>query len=782
MATSFPNEEDLFDMLSLDTPLLTPPLATPASGNEKPPSERQVTTRIPVSGSAQNVYVTVPESSHLLRDEQKLPALMANDTLPITDPRPFYASPYEKLPKSLVYTDFRSAYFPDVKRPDYNTTLHTQWSNMFAHINELDPANALEVSARPIDIIRKIGEINNQTPSQFILFRKLASIQKEYLKLDLNFPPHAWPTQHINNRRDAFVLALYYDNDVTLTSDILSFTNNAQNTFTPDTRLNVCKILSKFTLQKIEHICSLQTSIQPKNNQTEQQDSASNDSRSNSPSDCETVIYKSNPSSPQLTDLSDSTLELIMDPSSATSTSTTVTTSVSTAPFSARKRPHTSPTRSLYQETYTSLIREPSRKNLTGTLDFSVTSSQDMSSRDGSLDVHYNRYDPDTQRFRPLHVNCATSDSKISTRKIVYRHSPIKWSKNSPSDRSRRRYSDKRFQPFVPSYPPFFQNRFQSLTYNQMTRNTFSLNEFTNFLNIPTVTGYWHFVDLRSKQGIAPVNFRTNYPQSFRDLYPNDPYRDQYLQRKYPCSYFDYRLTARHFFPTAHRFTMDYSRRFDSLYNDQRRFTFPWSECHQTFDVTFRLLNPSNKDLHCSDRKTLHARATQTLSNFIFIQEHFNLNTPHARFMYAHREQTCPYYPHFAYKLNPLLRLGTIRNFDPVKNYVVFQPLNNPQRPLFVPIEALLPQEAIIQQQFSQMQFSLGLKSILETMQSKFCTEREKHIYNLLQHTESFIEFDKLLRAFAILLAANEEIEKMYPSLMETSGPASKQPKSSLDK
>ena len=213
-------------MLSVDTPLLTPPPATPASGNEKPPPERQVTTRIPVSGSAQNVYVTVPESSHLLRDERNLPALMANDTLPITDPRPFYASPYEKLPKSIAYTDFRSAYFPDVKRPDYNTTLHTQWSNMFAHVNELDPVNALEVSARPLDIIRKIGQFNNLSPSHFILFRKLASIQKEYLKLDLNFPPHAWPTQKTNNRRDAFVLALYYDNDVTLTSDILNFTNN----------------------------------------------------------------------------------------------------------------------------------------------------------------------------------------------------------------------------------------------------------------------------------------------------------------------------------------------------------------------------------------------------------------------------------------------------------------------------------------------------------------------------------------------------------------------------
>ena len=98
-----------------------------------------------------------------------------------------------------------------------------------------------------------------------------------------------------------------------------------------------------------------------------------------------------------------------------------------------------------------------------------------------------------------------------------------------------------------------------------------------------------------------------------------------------------------------------------------------------------------------------------------------------------------------------------------------------------MPIEALLPQEAVIQQQFSQMQFSLGLKSIIENMQAKFFSKREKHIYNLLQHTESFIEFDKLLGAFAILLAAHEEIERMYPSLIETSGPASKQPKSSFE-
>ena len=51
-------------------------------------------------------------------------------------------------------------------------------------------------------------------------------------------------------------------------------------------------------------------------------------------------------------------------------TSTIATPSFSTAPFSARKRPHFSPPRSDYQAKYTSLIREPSRKNLTETMIF----------------------------------------------------------------------------------------------------------------------------------------------------------------------------------------------------------------------------------------------------------------------------------------------------------------------------------------------------------------------------------------------------------------------------
>ena len=160
-------------------------------------------------------------------------------------------------------------------------------------------------------------------------------------------------------------------------------------------------------------------------------------------------------------------------------------------------------------------------------MDFSVTKAQDMSSRDGSLDVHFNTYDPSSKRYRPLQIECVDSTSQKSPTKVPRRHSPIVYSSRSSStDRSRSRTTDKKYEPFVPNYPPFYRRRFNPLAYNPQHRNNFSMYEFTNFLNIPTITGYRHFVDIKCKHGLAPLNFRNNYPQFFNDLRPNDSYRD----------------------------------------------------------------------------------------------------------------------------------------------------------------------------------------------------------------------------------------------------------------
>ena len=47
----------------------------------------------------------------------------------------------------------------------------------------------------------------------------------------------------------------------------------------------------------------------------------------------------------------------------------------------------------------------------------------------------------------------------------------------------------------------------------------------------------------------------------------------------------------------------------------------------------------------------------------------------------------------YGYKLKWEYTTGTLRNFDPIKNYYIFQPKETPERPLIVPLEALEPCE-----------------------------------------------------------------------------------------
>ena len=54
---------------------------------------------------------------------------------------------------------------------------------------------------------------------------------------------------------------------------------------------------------------------------------------------------------------------------------------------------------------------------------------------------------------------------------------------------------------------------------------------------------------------------------------------------------------------------------------------------------------------------------------------------------------TSPYFMKFAYIIKNKYMKGTLRNFDPVKSYYIFHPVENPEPPLLVPIETLEPAE-----------------------------------------------------------------------------------------
>ena len=68
-------------------------------------------------------------------------------------------------------------------------------------------------------------------------------------------------------------------------------------------------------------------------------------------------------------------------------------------------------------------------------------------------------------------------------------------------------------------------------------------------------------------------------------------------------------------------------------------------------------------------------------------------NLPHENFIYINDQLTSPYFFKYAYTIKPQYMKGTLRNFDPIKNYYIFQPMDNTERPLVIPIEALEPTE-----------------------------------------------------------------------------------------
>ena len=53
-----------------------------------------------------------------------------------------------------------------------------------------------------------------------------------------------------------------------------------------------------------------------------------------------------------------------------------------------------------------------------------------------------------------------------------------------------------------------------------------------------------------------------------------------------------------------------------------------------------------------------------------------------------------PYFMKIAYIMKKKYVKGTLRNFDPVKKYYIFQPVEFPERPLLAPIDTLEPAES----------------------------------------------------------------------------------------
>ena len=83
-----------------------------------------------------------------------------------------------------------------------------------------------------------------------------------------------------------------------------------------------------------------------------------------------------------------------------------------------------------------------------------------------------------------------------------------------------------------------------------------------------------------------------------------------------------------------------------------------------------------------------------TMHNYLFVQHHFEHTNPiinmNSRLQYANTKLTSPYYMICSYIIQPNYSEGTFRNFDPIKNYLIFSPLYaKTNRPIIIPIDYL---------------------------------------------------------------------------------------------
>ena len=95
-----------------------------------------------------------------------------------------------------------------------------------------------------------------------------------------------------------------------------------------------------------------------------------------------------------------------------------------------------------------------------------------------------------------------------------------------------------------------------------------------------------------------------------------------------------------------------------------------------------------------SDAQTNRVKMLHTEHNYLFVRHHFQRTNPlihmNSLLQYVTTNLTSPYYMIYSYIIQPIYCKGTLRNFDPIKNYFLFSPLYAKTNcPILIPNEYL---------------------------------------------------------------------------------------------
>ena len=246
--------------------------------------------------------------------------------------------------------------------------------------------------------------------------------------------------------------------------------------------------------------------------------------------------------------------------------------------------------------------------------------------------------------------------------------------------------------------------------------------------------------------------------------------RDKIHQSQYPKLKQFYSLTERFLYDYDYEFRLPVDCNFDLLVAKASQDLSAYSaftQQHQIFQLSFNFLHPTPKDVQSNNYRVHETKLIHNLIYYSFLRD--KQHTESKSYVHINDQLTSPYFLNYSYKLKWEYTIGTLRNFDPIKNYYVFQPKDAPERPLMVPLEAIEPCEEYHVYHLTGSVTNKAITNRLNFNNERKIPDTEREICNALQASITETPLKEIVNLLGYYLSKDEYFLKEYNHYCERS-------------
>ena len=246
--------------------------------------------------------------------------------------------------------------------------------------------------------------------------------------------------------------------------------------------------------------------------------------------------------------------------------------------------------------------------------------------------------------------------------------------------------------------------------------------------------------------------------------------RDKIHQSKYPKLKQFYSLTERFLYDYDYEFRLPVNCNFDLLVAKASQDLSAYSaftQQHQIFQLSFNFLHPTPKDVQSNSYRVHETKLIHNLIYYTFLRD--KQHSESKSYVHINDQLTSPYFLNYSYKLKWEYTIGTLRNFDPIKNYYVFQPKDAPERPLMVPLEAIEPCEEYHVYHLTGSVTNKAITNRINFNNERKIPDTEREICNALQASITETPLKEILYLLGYYLSKDEYFLKEYNHYCERS-------------